>query len=102
MPVLASTSTGTNLASFASHNWKQGEPLPLPGSVTACSPPPVHACTLRSSVHTQSRVRFAPHAPAALAQRSHADSAVSPSEAIFLLEPAYLSISWRYCCAATL
>ncbi len=53
-----------------------------PGSCTACSPPAVHSWTSPRLAITQSRVRSAPHAWAAVAQRRKAEVACSPSDEV--------------------
>src|SRR5690348_9832363 len=59
--------------------------LLAPGSVGACSPPPVHSWTFASSLTMHWRVRSDPHALADCAHSRNADVACMPSSAILPL-----------------
>src|SRR6476469_1124034 len=86
-----------NLPLFASRSTKHSLPLPAPGSVVACSPPPVQSWTFFALSYTHLRVRSDPHAFAASANSSHDDHACAPSSALALAFGLYCSNASRYC-----
>src|SRR3954453_19894524 len=70
-----------------------------PGSTCACSPCPVHEWLLERFCRTHARVRSAPHADAAVAQRRKDEAVLRPS---WEPEPPFAARRSRNSCVALL